>query len=71
MNYSGVYGVGQIIHDPDREGGFPAGARLNGIYPSLRLGIFTPGSILLIQGKRMRVHGKVGEPQKLVYAPKD
>lgn len=66
MNTEGVYGVGQIIHDPDREGGFPRGAKLNGIWPSLRLGIFTPGTLLWVQGKRYQVSGAVGEPQRLV-----
>lgn len=66
MNTEGVYGVGQIINDPDREGGFPAGAKQSGIYPSLRLGVFTPGTLLSVQGQRYLVLGAVGAPQRLV-----
>lgn len=60
-----VYGVGIVVHDPDCEAGFPAGAKLNGIWPSLRLGIFTTGTILLVDGRRMRVRGDVGQQQRL------
>lgn len=59
-------GVCTILRDPDQAAGFPAGAHLQGLYPTLRLGHFSPGTLLqLPDGHRYRVRGAPGSPQRL------
>ena len=64
---AGCLGSCQIIHDPDRLAGFPAGARLNGVVPMLKGGVFTMGTTLQFQGRRWRVVGAVGQAQWLEW----
>lgn len=65
MNPNSVYGTCQIISDPDLLGGFGRGAHLQGIWWMLKSGYFTPGTVMMVQGKRYLVLGESGKPQKL------
>jgi hypothetical protein len=65
MTVSGAYGVCIVISDPDPQGGFPAGAKLQGVAPMLAQGTFTPGSVILFQGRRQIVLGAPGSKQTL------
>jgi hypothetical protein len=65
-NLNAAYGVCQVIRDPDPDGGFPSGAQLSGLWPMLKSGVWTPGTLLRVEGKRYLVLGTVGQPQRLV-----
>ena len=62
MNPCNVF---QIVHDPAPDG-FRPGAQLIGAGETLKQGNFTPGTIVLAQGRRYIVQGQPGRPQSLM-----
>jgi hypothetical protein len=63
--WRGRQGMGRIVSDPDKEGGFQPGAEIGFVTFMLEAGSFTVGTVLAYRGRQWRVHMEDGQ-QRLV-----